>query len=176
MELGKPSVITVRVTAAQKQGPPDGTPYDGPMPDLRVEMAIYVPVSLSEYHFPPRPATLKPLQSPYADSLAAFQSTAKQIVGTQSATLTYRERLAIQAFAVEPGSLRFLINGMEASEWSTWDFVGGGWGMNLDEETLSQYGLHLRPGEQVTITVIAERFTDPDSWQVQIVEYPPDAG
>ncbi len=174
VRLGEPTTVTFRVVPRAETG--TGTPYltryDGPMPDVRVAAGIYAGVPLADYRFPPRPATLRPLPDLLDSDLVRLGSAPGPVVGTQSTTFTYQDTLAIIADAVEPGSLTILLDGIEVARWSTWGYDDGGFGMpfaGVDTDALAAVGLHLNPGQQMTLTVVAERFTDAASWQVAVV-------
>lgn len=169
VKLGEPIAITVRIVGPDwGKGKPDISRYEGPMPNVRVVAGMYVGVPVDEYPFPHRPKKLKPLEDPHGDVLVYLGNRAGSINGETLTRFPYSDDLSIDAFAVEPGTLTLLVNGVELTRFNSWDYDGSGYGIRLDKDVLSQHGLHLEPGQELTLMVVAERFNDFKSWQVVV--------
>jgi hypothetical protein len=140
------------------------------MPNVRVVGGVYIGVPIADYPFPPRPEQLRPLEDiPHGPPVVARLRSAQGLInGPETATFIYTGSETISAFAVEPGNLRFLLNEKEVAQSSWWNYDGSGYSVLLTKETLDASGIHLTSGQQVTLEVAPERFTDPESWQVWV--------
>ncbi|MGZ4616731.1 MAG: hypothetical protein ACXV4A_14365 [Actinomycetes bacterium] len=174
MHLGQPVTITARVVAYAKGKAPDKEPVSrGPMADYRVAFAIYTPVLLADYPFPTRPAALVSLdEGALSGEGRRLRTVSARDVGATGATGVRfrlpRQGAVVDLYAVEPGTLRVAVNGTTVSEWSSWTYTGGGFGsIDVSAKGLRPYGVTVRPGQTVTVTITATRFTDP-AWRAVV--------
>ena len=171
VQLGEP--MTVRVWVAQTErgshpfaagGPPV---YTGPMPETRVAFGLYERVDPSAYPLPPRPATLQSLDDgPLMAGGPVLRTMDSRRVGanaTVSATLRLpADGLTYSAQLVSPGQLVVAVNGTTVDRIESWgyDSAGAG-GIEITPKEMRQHGVVVQPGQDVTVTVTASRFTDP---------------
>ncbi|MET9224342.1 hypothetical protein [Lentzea sp. NPDC003310] len=148
---GRPSVVemTVRTVAEGTRG--------------SFAVGIGDPVPVSEYPFPPRPATLQtfPLNLPEASIF--LRPDAGTPNGEKRFTLEWPGESLLRAQLNTPGRIRVLVDGVGLVDFSHWSYTASSSSMFLSDWK-KHYGLDVVEGQRVEVTVITERITG--DWQV----------
>lgn len=162
---GEPSTLSVTVIPVAAMGPIGDEVADADDPSLVVLLAVYEDVPVAEYPFPPRPATLEPIGGG-ANQIP--DAAAVMTPDRRTATVTWDETLQASIAAAEPGTARLLVDGVVVGGAGFWDYEGGGAGLFLGSQTLTDAGLPAPvPGQVLTLTVEAERFAE-GAWEVRV--------
>lgn len=177
VRMGSPTTITVRVMARAELDPHPGMALDGGSA-ARASVGVYQDVPLDQYPMPVRPATVRRpaglggpgIHGPFS---VKARVTMPQPTGTWTRTLPYSQTLTLDAVTWAPGQLRFLVGGKVVDGLTSWTYDQNGGGLDLSPTNLQDAGVPVpREGEPITITVQAERFTDP-AWQATIGVHTP---
>lgn len=155
---------------------------DGLIDSLAI--AIGQSVDPAVYPYPPRPATLIPLEHPGESRRLAYVTAEDYYAGEwglaaeqddwnkpQSADFTWGEPLQVTMQAQTPGALTVKVNGIEVMSQQWWDYqqvraTGAGSAYWRDS-----FGLNLKKGQKVHLTVTPARMAG--DWYVHI-EHPAD--
>ncbi len=177
---GSPVTITVRVVAPKKDDPVSQQPtYTGPLPTMRVSLAVYTPVPRDQYPLPPRPPALESLDEVASGNaglapgrrLGTVDSRQLGANGNGSVVLELpRHGAEVIATSVAPGTLQIDVNGVAIENISTWTWHGSGVERLLSTENLAQHGVRVQPGDEVKVRVSASHFTVDDAWRVDLHE------
>lgn len=172
--LGQPATLTARIVRPAKgEEPRHAATYDGALDkDYRVAFAVYQPVPLADYPLPSKPAHLDPWQPVGHDHGSLYASYDAARVGTnttRSTTLTLPPLGAqVDLSAGAPGRFVVAVDGTTILDWSSWTWDSDGFGgIALDPTALAPYGLRLKAGQRITVTITTSRFTEP-RWSVDV--------
>ena len=173
VQPGVATTVTVTIVAYQltldSQGQQTGRQRIAP-PDGRYSFGIWQKLPFTAYPLPPRPKTL-PTLDPKGD--VAGQGPGSLVVHSDPAdplaprTLTFRMADCPTADTVDncnptmamsatPGLLNIAVNGVTVNTAEFWDYSGGGSGFDITPDV---GGLHLRAGDQVTVTITPQYVT-----------------
>jgi hypothetical protein len=142
----------------------DLTGYGVPGAQGSFGVAVVEPVPPEQYLYPPRPADLVDLRAQPPGSDVQVRSG-----GPTQATITWTQGLTFYPRINTPGRLRIMLDGKLADECESWDYQAricptakiGGSPMWRQHQFVT--------GQQVTVTVIAERTTG--DWEVGVKMY-----
>lgn len=158
VRVGQP--MTVDLTA---EGPASGT----------FAIAVGERVDPATYPYPPRPATLAPLQRVPAAVQGPDGTVGEGVlVGADRAnpnqpvqvTVKWPAGAALNTVAQTPGALRISVDGVQVGHEEWWDYEQHTRGGLESGYWKGQYGLEIKNGQRVTVTVTPERMTG--DWQV----------
>jgi hypothetical protein len=140
---------------------------DQVLPGVTVRVGIWEAVPPGQYPLPPRPKLIHP---PFAlaDASWSVVPTASTPNITVIRTVTLTPTLVAQLSCTVPGMVRLAIDGMTVMEYDCWNYFGGTNSARL-VTAFEDAGGTATVGRQVTLTVTAERFTDP-AWRVDLGE------
>lgn len=176
---GKSARVRVRVVEMGKDSPaPEKQPvYRGPMSDYRIAVAIYEPMAVADYPFPPRPKSLESLDDGLnSDGRRLLGKVDSRSVGADGhgvvrATLTSKG-VQFEVYAVAPGAVTMTVNGQTVDVAMFWTWAGSGYGgLVLKAADLQNLGIDVRAGDRITLGVAGQRFTDP-AWRAEVNEGP----
>jgi hypothetical protein len=154
---------------------PDNPPvYRGALAGYRVGVAVYSPMPLADFPFPPRPQRLASLD----DGVASFG--AGRLLGKVDArsvgpnghgevvTPLTRQGIRVEMYVVAPGSVTVTVNGQTVDVASSWTWAGGGFGPAVLTPTeLRHDGVNVKVGDRLTVGFAGARFTDP-AWRAEV--------
>jgi hypothetical protein len=168
LEPGKPATLTARVVRS-RPGSGFGTQptYRGPMPDTRISLGVYESVDWAAYPFPKEPAHLRPLSdrpaNPGGEVVHQVDSRTAGALATDTWTFTLPAGgLSVDAVFNRPGQLYVSIDGTPVDRLASWTYdEAGAGGVELTPKNLQDYGLDVRTGQQLTLTLRAEHFEGP---------------
>lgn len=162
--VGRPATATFSAT-------------DGPVDSLAI--AIGQSVDPAVYPYPPRPATLIPLEHPGESRRMAYLTPEDYYAGEwglaaeygnwnkpQSAQFTWGEPVQVNVQAQTPGALTVRVNGIEVVSQQWWDYQQGRGTSINSAHWKESLGLNLRKGQVVHLTVTPARMTG--DWYVHI--------
>jgi hypothetical protein len=128
-------------------------------------VAVTEPVPTEKYPYPPRPAVLVDLAQVHASSSAAYVRSS----GPAEATITWKQGVLFSPRLNTPGKLRILLDGKPADECESWDYEYRTCSASTIDGVPMWKGLQFAAGQQVKVTVVAERTTG--DWEVGIDPY-----
>jgi hypothetical protein len=127
-------------------------------------VAAVEPVPSEQYPYPPRPADLVDLRAQPPGSDVQVRSG-----GPTQATITWKQSVTFHPRINTPGKLRVLLDGKPADECESWDYQARTC-PTAKIDGLPMWRQHqFVTGQQVTVTVIAERTTG--DWEVGVRMY-----
>jgi hypothetical protein len=159
---GTPLTITVRVPRPTGSG--------------RIRAGAWDPVPPDQYPAAPRPkGPIEPAtQNPYQNDvqpLFTVRAEPDRYVTTVSHTVTLTDDLTLLVGIGSPGTLRVSVDGTEVKVFRHWDYTWTAFDGNL-MAAIRDAGLRTPKGQQITLTVRSEYFTDP-GWQVDVGPFGP---
>jgi hypothetical protein len=169
----------LRTTYGVKVGQPATVTFttDG-VPTEPIGLAVGEEVEPARYPFPPRPATLQPLEheSDYPADVSAEHGSAESQRSIyadptdpnrpQTMSLIWGDTMDIELRSQTPGELTVQVNGVEVGSGTWWDYQQGLSGVTPSTEWKGSFGLVLKKGGPVTITVTPKRMTG--DWSVRL--------
>jgi hypothetical protein len=169
---------SLRATYGVKVGQPATVTFavDG-VPTKPIGLAVGEEVEPALYPFPPRPATLPPLEHPsdYSANVYAVQGSESQPSvyadpadpnRPQTITLTWGDPVDIELRSQTPGEMTVQVNGVEVASGKWWDYSQMIVGCTPSTDWKGSFGLVLKKGDPVTITVTPRRMTG--DWSVRL--------
>jgi hypothetical protein len=171
---GKRAILTATVQGASRFAETGDIEVAVPAAGI-FAMAVGERMSFADYPLPPRPATLRPLESRAPVNSAGLERPGAVVVRADPADPTRAQRLTVTWRAVgdidmasqTPGLLHVRVNGVEVATGEWWDYEQGGFGGSGDKDWPREYGLTVHPGERVTVEVVPEHVTG--DWRVVFV-------
>jgi hypothetical protein len=164
---GRPVELRVIIDGEQNPDDPGGpllpTPESGTF-----AFAVGHPVPFSEYRFPPRPAELDDLSRDALVQQAILRADPADPNRAAEKTMTWPGPQEITLIANTPGTLRVLINDVEAAACTIWEYRGRC--VKAADHWPAKSGLRLQAGQQVTIKVIPDRQSG--DWAVALHDGP----
>jgi len=156
------------VTPGQPVNVTFGFEHHASHPGTRFRVAVYQAVPISEYPFPPAPATLSPL----SESLMAHVRGTRVIWSRRHASdpngwtyrITVHHGLTMIMESAAPGALRMYVNDKLVWTGRSWDYS-----LNVSQADLRLAQVGLSPGQTATIRFEADRFP-PDSYQYALYD------
>jgi hypothetical protein len=152
---------------------PDAQPvYRGVMDNYRVAAAVYSPMPLADYPFPPRPLKLASLDEGGISSGRLLGTVDARSVGPnghgQVTTRLTAKGVQVDPYAVAPGTVTVTIDGKIVDESSSWTWTGQGYGgTTLTPAKLRSLGIHVKVGDRISVVVSGSGFTDP-AWLAHV--------
>jgi hypothetical protein len=161
--VGEPSTATFSVTADSGS----------------LALAVGQNVAPADYRFPPRPQTLRPIEHPDEERRMAYLTQEDMYAGdwgmapdsrlwnkAQSAYFPWGEPIRVKVQAQTPGAMTVKVNGVEVLSHEWWDYEQGR-GISIDSTDWKEsYGLDLKKGDPITLTVTPTRMTG--DWYVHV--------
>jgi mannose-6-phosphate isomerase-like protein (cupin superfamily) len=159
------------------KSPPETQPvYRGPMADYRIAVAVYEPMAVADYPFPPRPKRLESLDDgPNSEHRLIGKIDSRSVGadghGAVRTTLTSKG-VQFELYAVAPGAITMTVNGRTVDVARFWTWEGSGYGgLVLKAGALRALGIDVAVGDRITVGVAARQFTDP-AWRAEVREGP----
>jgi hypothetical protein len=175
VRLGEPATVQVRVvqvTPGQKA--PEKQPvYRGAMRDYRVGVALYAPMALDDYPFPPRPRKLESLDGGGVGGgghlLGTVDSRSVGANGQGAVTVRLTPKgFQTEIYAVAPGAVTVSVNDRTIDLATSWTWAGKGFGgLNITPAELRSRGMEVKTGDLVLVAFGGYRFAVP-GWRAEV--------
>jgi hypothetical protein len=170
---GEPATVEVRVVRKTKGR--TLPVYRGHMGDYRIGVAVYSPMALDDYPFPPRPHKLASLDDGGSngggrllgkvDSRSVGANGAGAVVPKLSPNGIHTE-----IYAVAPGAVTVSVNGHTVDLAANWTWAGSGFsGLDLTPAALRHLGIDVKVGDRVSVEFAGSRFAVP-GWRAELRE------
>jgi hypothetical protein len=173
---GRPGSLRVSVVQAGTgaQSPDKQPVYRGAMRNYRIAVAVYEPMAVADYPFPPRPKRLESLDDGPGSGGQVIGKFDSRSVGADGrgvvrTTLTSKG-VQFELYAVAPGAITMTVNNQTVDVARFWTWKGSGYGsLVLKALELQHLGIDVAVGDRITVGVAARRFTDP-AWRAEVRE------
>jgi hypothetical protein len=177
VRLGEPATVRAYVIefaagAKQPQNPPV---YRGAMANYRVGVAVYSPMPLADYPFPPRPHKLASLDDGGSNGGGRLLGRVdSRLVGANGAGSVVPKLtpngIHTEIYAVAPGAVTVSVNGRTIDVAANWTWVGSGFsGLDLTPAALRHLGIDVKVGDRVSVEFTGSRFAVP-GWRAELRE------
>jgi hypothetical protein len=177
IRLRVPSTVRVRVVQKRKGTTTDNLPvYRGAMADSHVAVAVYSPMAVADYPFPPRPRKLASLDDVGAGTGRVLGTVDSRSVGANGegaviATLT-RKGLHTEIYAVAPGAVTVTVGSRPIDVAANWTWTESGFGgLTLTAAKLRKLGIDVKTGDTVSVAFAGSRFAVA-GWRAEVREGP----
>ncbi|MGW6447369.1 hypothetical protein [Lentzea sp. NPDC055074] len=148
--VGQPSVITLTVDSA----PPSGT----------FAVGIGEPVPVSEYPFPTRPPTPATFVEHLPEPLVELKSDADPL-RRKELSVRWPGTASVLGQMNTPGRIQVFVEDVLVLDFSSWSYDARS-AQNSPMDWKKHYGLDLKEGQTVKLTVVPERVTG--DWEVTL--------
>jgi hypothetical protein len=175
VRLGEPATVQVRVVAfTPGQKVPEKQPvYRGAMRDYGVGVAVYSPMALDDYPFPPRPPKLESLDGGGVGDGGRLLGTVDSRSVGPNGQGAVPVRLTPKGFhteiyAVAPGAVTVTANDRTIDLATSWTWTGKGFGgLDITPAELRSHGMEVKTGDLVLVAFAGYRFTVP-GWRAEV--------
>jgi hypothetical protein len=179
IRAGEPASMRVRVVdVGSGATTPEKQPvYRGAMGNYRIAVAVYSPMAVDDYPFPPRPRKLASLDAVAGGRTGRVLGTVdSRSVGAngEGAVITKltRKGFHTEIFAVAPGAITVTVNTRPIDVAANWTWTESGFGgLTMTAAKLRKLGIDVKTGDRVSVAFAGSRFAVA-GWRAEVREGP----